>query len=86
MKIIQDVPLTDISQDKFGRTALVELIVDSINEVVSDQHSYIVYGIFGKWGEGKTSLMNFVKNRLKNQNTRKYSHQTDTTDYLVFNK
>jgi len=67
MNIIQDIPLTDISQDKFGRTALVELIVDSINEVVSGQHSCVVYGIYGKWGEGKMSLMNFVKNRLVNQ-------------------
>lgn len=67
MSIIQDIPLTDISQDRFGRTALVELIVDSINEVVSAQHSCVVYGIYGKWGEGKTSLMNFVKNRLVNQ-------------------
>jgi len=67
MNIIQDIPLTEISQDKFGRTALVELIVDSINEVVSGQHSCVVYGIYGKWGEGKMSLMNFVKNRLVNQ-------------------
>ena len=67
MNIIQDIPLTDISQDKFGRTALVELIVDSINEVVSGQHSCVVYGIYGKWGEGKMSLMNLVKNRLVNQ-------------------
>jgi len=64
MRIIQDTPLEEISQDKFGRESMVELIVDSINSIVSTKHHCMVYGIYGKWGEGKTSLMNFVKNRF----------------------
>ncbi len=62
--VIQDVPLKDIAQDRFGREPLVDLIVGSINQVVSSDHPCTVYGIYGKWGEGKTTLMNFVKNRL----------------------
>lgn len=62
--IIQDVPLNDITQDKFGREPVVDLIVGSINQMVSTDHSCMVYGIYGKWGEGKTSLMNFVKSKL----------------------
>lgn len=62
--IIQDTPLNDISQDRFGREPLVDLIVGSINQVVSSDHPCTVYGIYGRCGEGKTSLMNFVKNKL----------------------
>ena len=67
MRIIPDTPLTDISQDKFGRESIVELIVDSINKTVVTNHSCMVYGIYGKWGEGKTSLMRFIKNRFVSQ-------------------
>lgn len=62
--VIQDIPLNDIAQDRFGREPIVELIVGSINQMVSTNHPCTVYGIYGKWGEGKTSLMNFVKNKL----------------------
>lgn len=62
--IIQDLPLNDIAQDRFGREPIVDLIVGSINQVVTANHPCTVYGIYGKWGDGKTSLMNFVKNKL----------------------
>lgn len=85
MNIIQDIPLTDISQDKFGRATLVEMIVDSINQVVTQQHSCVVYGIYGKWGEGKTSLMNFVKNRLISQGKDDGINLVDFNPWLVNN-
>lgn len=62
--VIHDSPLEDISDDKFGREPIVELVVDSINQVVSSNHDCVVYGIYGKWGEGKTSLLNFIKERF----------------------
>lgn len=62
-----DNPIEHIAQDMFGREPIVGLIVDSINALVSTDHSCMVYGIYGKWGEGKTSLMNFVKERLLGQ-------------------
>ena len=65
--IIHDIPLTKASEDKFGRGPIVEQVVDSINQLVSSDHDCVVYGIYGKWGEGKTSLMNFIKERLINQ-------------------
>ncbi len=65
--IIQDIPLYDPTDDKFGREPIVDLIVGSINQVVSEKHPCMVYGIYGKWGEGKTSLMNFVKKKLTAQ-------------------
>lgn len=77
--IAQDSPLTQISDDKLGREPIVELIVDSINHVVSSNHECIVYGVYGKWGEGKTSLMNFIKERLIKQG------KTDGINILEFN-
>lgn len=62
-----DNPIEHIVDDKFGREPIVGLIVDSINALVSADHTCMVYGIYGKWGEGKTSLMNFVKERLLSQ-------------------
>lgn len=67
MKVIHDIPLKDIRNDQFGREPLVELIVSSINDVVKQEHPCLVYGIYGKWGEGKTTLMNFLKERLISQ-------------------
>jgi len=40
------------------------MIVDSINDTVKDTHSCVIYGIYGRWGEGKTSLMKFIESRL----------------------
>lgn len=67
MIIKQDIPLDNISQDKLSRENIINLIVDSINSQVSSDHPCLVYGIYGKWGEGKTSIMNFVKHRLIEQ-------------------
>lgn len=62
-----DKPIEYISEDRFGREPIVGLIVDSINALVSTNHSCMVYGIYGKWGEGKTSILNFVKECLLDQ-------------------
>lgn len=64
MKVIQDTPLTNMADDKLGRENIVDLVVDSINAYVQKDHPCLVYGIYGKWGEGKTSLMNFVEEKL----------------------
>ena len=77
--VVHDSPLEDISDDKFGREPIVELVVDSINQVVSSNHDCVVYGIYGKWGEGKTSLMNFIKERLIKQG------KTDRINIVEFN-
>lgn len=64
MKVIKDIPLSNIVDDKLGRENIVDLVVDSINAYVQKDHPCLVYGIYGKWGEGKTSLMNFVEEKL----------------------
>ena len=69
MKVIQDTPLKKVSDDRLCRENIVDLIVDSINDYVQKDHPCLVYGIYGKWGEGKTSLMNFVEEKLLDQKT-----------------
>ena len=79
MKVIQDTPLTKMADDKLGRENIVDLIVDSINNHVQNDHPCLVYGIYGKRGEGKTSLMNFIKSRLLAQGS------TDNISLVEFN-
>ena len=83
--IIQDTPLNNIREDKFKREPIVELIVSSINQVVSTDHPCMVYGIYGKWGEGKTSLMNFVKERLLSQGKKDGMILVEYNPWLVNN-
>lgn len=83
--IKQDIPLTDIGQDKFGRENIVDLFVDSINQVVSTNHSCVVYGIYGKWGDGKSSMMNFIKDRLLSQGKKDGINLVEFNPWLVSN-
>lgn len=64
MRIKKDIPITDESQDFFSRKPLVDVIVRAIREYSTDKSSCITIGIYGPWGEGKTSVMNMVYSRL----------------------
>lgn len=86
MNIIPDNSVTLIDEDKLGREPLVNLIVDSINNVTSADHSCVVYGIYGKWGEGKTSLMNFIKERLLSQGKGDGINIVEFNPWLVNNE
>lgn len=72
MQPICDTPLFDEKQDEFGRTPLVELVSNSILSLSEKSHPCTVYGIYGAWGEEKTSMMNLVEKRLvDNENNDK---------------
>lgn len=64
-KVYIDSPLLEKGGDLFHRGALVDLLVDSIKSLAKTSHPCTVYGIYGRWGEGKTSLMNFVEQDLR---------------------
>ena len=83
--IIHDIPLTKASEDRFGRGPIVEQVVDSINQLVSSDHDCVVYGIYGKWGEGKTTLMNFIKEQLIKQKEDDGIHLIEFNPWLVNN-
>lgn len=59
-----DTPLHNISEDVFGRDYLAKLIANSIINLSRNDHDSTCIAIYGKWGQGKTSLLNFVKEIL----------------------
>jgi predicted KAP-like P-loop ATPase len=72
--IYSDTPIKEVTEDKFGRRALVELLAKSIQEKCKSDHDSICIGIYGKWGEGKTSFVNMLSDLL---NTTYKSHNAD---------
>jgi len=60
---LADKPISDEKDDKFQRYNFSKRIAETIlNRTSSDS---IVIGIYGAWGEGKTSVLNFIKQELK---------------------
>lgn len=62
IRIYKDVPIKEIREDRFGRSSLVDLLAKSIQEKCRFEHDSICIGVYGKWGEGKTSFVNMLKN------------------------
>lgn len=59
--IINDVPVQKTTEDLLGRKNLAHLISKHIIDYSKVEHPCLCVGIYGKWGEGKTSLLNFVE-------------------------
>lgn len=57
-----DKPKIKQEDDRFQRYGFAKRIAHLLNVYSADQSPVI--GLYGKWGEGKTSVMNFVKNEL----------------------
>lgn len=57
-----DQPITSSNEDRFGRARFAHRIADVIAE--RDPNSGLVVGIHGQWGEGKTSVLNMIAERL----------------------
>lgn len=60
-----DIAITDNSEDSLGYKIYSKLISDKINNSISKQSFAIC--INGKWGSGKTSFLNLLRNNLKNE-------------------
>lgn len=65
MNIKEDMPIRALNEDELGRKRLVHLIVDAIEHKVKSSHPSVTIGVYGAWGEGKTSLMYMVKDELE---------------------
>jgi Predicted P-loop ATPase len=60
---LADKPISEEKDDKFQRYKFSKRIAETIlNRTSSDS---IVIGLYGAWGEGKTSVLNFIKQELK---------------------
>lgn len=68
INIHTDSPINDLREDKFGRASLVELLAKSIQTKCESEHDSLCIGIYGKWGEGKTSFVNMLKQKIKLDN------------------
>ena len=73
-EIIYDLPKESLEEDLFGWAPIVNRIADIIRFQSKVDHSCFTIGVYGKWGEGKTSLMNMVCENLKNEKGIKIIH------------
>ncbi len=63
MKI--DVELKDVNDDRLGREPFATQIANGIVNSFSDNHESLVIGINGQWGAGKSTLVNFVVQKIE---------------------
>jgi KAP family P-loop domain len=61
-----DAPIYDPSLDQFNRYPFAKRVASVISK--RSDPSSIVIGIYGAWGEGKTSVFNFIENELIAEN------------------
>ncbi|HLW09059.1 MAG TPA: P-loop NTPase fold protein, partial [Fermentimonas sp.] len=72
--IIIDSPKKRLEDDLFGWEPVVNRISDIIRLKSSDNHPCFTIGIYGKWGEGKSSLMNMVCENIKKEENIEVIH------------
>ena len=65
MNIRVDKPINSQNEDILGRKKFINNLVDSIT-AYKDQSSLTI-GLYGKWGSGKTSIINLSSQELKKQ-------------------
>lgn len=61
-KIYTDKPASIESEDQFQRYEFSKRIATIVSSPAEDKS--LVIGLYGKWGEGKTSVMNFIRAEL----------------------
>lgn len=67
LKVYDDSPIQIGSEDQYGRMKLVNKLAHIINEKTKAHHRCFTIGIYGAWGEGKTSFLNLLKDQLNEQ-------------------
>lgn len=64
-KLYYDNPINENSKDRLGFTLTVKEFYEKINHTFRHQEHSISIGITGIWGEGKSSFINLLKNKFK---------------------
>lgn len=83
INIHTDSPIKDLHEDKFGRATLVELLAKSIKNKCESEHESLCIGIYGKWGEGKTSFVNMLKQKIKLDNPTLSKAVVDFNPWII---
>lgn len=60
---ISDAPVQSPASDALGRWSLATTIVDLI--CAAPRGSAVVIGVYGRWGEGKTSVLRFIESQAQ---------------------
>lgn len=89
--LLEDNPIEAEDMDKFGHS----IFVSTLFELIQDTEKSCNIALFGKWGAGKTSIINMLFNRIKNNktvsrttkcfyfDTWKYSDESIMTEFLI---
>lgn len=70
MSLYEDKVVMTPAQDELGRGKLVTLIANAIRIKVQSNHGPLTFGIYGAWGEGKTTTMRMVEYVLSKHNIK----------------
>ncbi|MEM6268234.1 MAG: P-loop NTPase fold protein [Bacteroidota bacterium] len=62
LKLLTDSPVEDLQQH--GDGLQFDVYAKMISRVILDNNGPLTFGIYGRWGSGKTTLMHQVENRL----------------------
>lgn len=72
---LEDNPINNVREDLFNFKHYAEK-VQKLIQLNSDNPDPITIGIYGEWGEGKTSLLNLIENKIehfeKNKEAKEY--------------
>lgn len=60
-----DKPISDKKDDLFNRSKFAEELVGTFREL--DNKECYTIGLYAKWGSGKTSTINLIRQMLKNE-------------------
>lgn len=63
-----DSPITDYSEDLLNRKIFVDTLASSLQNW--DKEESLVIGLYGKWGSGKSSVINLVEKRLSEEKNK----------------
>lgn len=69
LNLIKDFPIKLKNEDCLGRAKFASDLAKAIQGYVLEE--CLTIGIFGEWGSGKSSLINLIKEQLKNENAIK---------------
>ena len=60
----EDKAIQTKDEDLYGRNRLVENIAKIIDGKTKKEHGSFTIGVYGSWGEGKTSVLNLLKEKF----------------------